>query len=97
MTQLNVSHLRAHLKETLTRVAGGERIEITQEGRVVAVLLHPEHVRAATRTPSLDAAQELQAKLHARQNARGAHAALGNLPPAYAESLLADVRRQRSE
>ncbi|AFZ67470.1 type II toxin-antitoxin system Phd/YefM family antitoxin [Deinococcus peraridilitoris] len=95
MTQLTASEVRTHLRQVLERVQQGEEIEITQNGRVVATLVHPERLHRRVHTPNTAAAQQLLAGLRADRE--------GVPPPDttslsadYAEELVQDIRRQRA-
>lgn len=99
MTQLNVTALRAHLRDALTKVASGESIEITQDGQVVAVLMHPEQARTRRRTPNLEAAAQVQAMYKAKRDAylQTGQRSLATVSPEVAQGLLDELRRHRSE
>ena len=49
MKTVSISELRANLLQYLTRVQGGERIEVTSKGTVLATLVPPVGEREAAR------------------------------------------------
>jgi antitoxin (DNA-binding transcriptional repressor) of toxin-antitoxin stability system len=63
MTTMSVSDLRAHLRDALDRVEKGDRIDITRDGRVVAVLAHPSLLRPKRVTKAILGAEFLRQRL----------------------------------
>ena len=59
MTTMTVSTLRANLKSVLERVKRGEEVQLTQNGEVVAAVVHPDKLRWRVKTPSTLAAEQL--------------------------------------
>ena len=49
MQEVNVSELRNHLPEYLSRAESGEEILVTRRGRVIARLSPPQDARAAAK------------------------------------------------
>jgi len=80
------------MREALERVKQGEEIEITQNGEVVAVWLHPEKVRRRIRTPNTVAAQKLLEDLErGRENPERGE----GLSAERAEALVRALRAER--
>ncbi len=70
MKSITVTELRANMKELVERVKRGEELEITQNGEVAAVMLHPSRLRHRVRTPSTLKAESLLREFEAlRQEA----------------------------
>ena len=59
MNTVTVSDLRANLKTVLERVKQGEEVHLTQNGEVVAAVLHPDKLKGRVRTPNTLAAEQL--------------------------------------
>lgn len=59
MANTTVSDLRSNLKTVLEHVKRGEEVGITQNGEVVAVILHPSKLQQRVRTPNTVAAEKL--------------------------------------
>lgn len=59
MTRLSVSEARAMLSEVLDRVATGEEITITRQGKPAAVLLRPDRVRTRRAEETIERAREI--------------------------------------
>ncbi|CAN5814343.1 hypothetical protein BH24DEI2_BH24DEI2_07670 [soil metagenome] len=63
MTTVSVSELRKHLKSVLERVKEGETVQLTQNGEVVAAVLHavlyPDAPQWRVETPNTVAAERL--------------------------------------
>ena len=91
---MSVSQARAALPEVLDRVLAGEEITITRHGRAVAVVVHPDAVRARRADHALADADRLRDLVEQGRDGR-----LDDAPPVTAERaevLLADVERSRS-
>ena len=65
MTSISVSELRTNLKTVLERVKRGEEVRLTQNGEVVAAVLHPDKLRWRAKTPNTLAAERLSEELDA--------------------------------
>ena len=61
MTTVSVSELRANLKTVLESVKRGEEVRVTQNGEVVAAVLHPDALQWRVKTPNTLAAERLLA------------------------------------
>jgi antitoxin (DNA-binding transcriptional repressor) of toxin-antitoxin stability system len=59
MATMTVTEARAKMREAIERVKRGEEIEITQNGEVVAVWLHPSKLHYRVRTPAVIEAEEM--------------------------------------
>ena len=91
---MSVSELRANLRDALERVEKGEEIEVTRDGTVTAVLLHPSRLRSRAR-----AAEALAGAERIRQRLEEARlrplTKEGGLSPERAEEMIAEIRAQR--
>ena len=63
MGSMSVSELRANLRDALDRVEKGDRIDITRDGRVVAVLAHASLLRPKRATKAILGAELLRQRL----------------------------------
>lgn len=61
---MNVSEARSSMREALQRVKDGEEIELTQNGEVVAIWIHPSKLRTRIRTENTIAAEKLLTTLN---------------------------------
>ncbi len=61
---MSVSEACSSMREALQRVKDGEEIELTQNGEVVAVWIHPSKLRTRIRTENTVAAEKLLATLN---------------------------------
>jgi prevent-host-death family protein len=61
MLSVTVTEARARMREVLEHVKTGEEVEFSQNGQVVAVLVHPSKWRRPVRTPNTLASEELMA------------------------------------
>ena len=91
---LTVTEARARLREALERVKDGEEIELSQNGQVVAILIHPDKLRARVRTPNTLAAEERLEALRALRSAPPQGKRKG-LSPERAEALVNTLRQHR--
>ncbi len=66
---MTVTEARAKMREVLERVKQGEEIEITQNGEVVAVWLHPSKLRYRARTEAIREAERLAERLREARSA----------------------------
>ncbi|MDX8153697.1 type II toxin-antitoxin system Phd/YefM family antitoxin [Patulibacter brassicae] len=93
MSTISASAARQTLPAQLDRVEAGEEVEITRHGRVVAVLVSPETLRARRAPEAWRRADEVDALL---ARARDAPLRAPALSAERAEELVADVRDGRS-
>ncbi len=63
MTIVSVSELRANLRRVLERVKRGEEVRLTQNGEVVAAVLHPDKLKWRAKTANTLAAERLLEEL----------------------------------
>ena len=56
---MSVSEARSNMREALQRVKAGEEIELTQNGEIVAVWIHPSRLKMRIRTENTVAAENL--------------------------------------
>ena len=91
MTTISVSELRANLKAVLERVKRGEEVQLTQNGEVVAAVLHPDKLRWRAKTPHTAAAERLLRELDAPLEPLPEP----SLSQAEGDALLAEVREAR--
>ncbi len=93
MSTINVSTARQTLPAQLDRVEGGEEVAITRHGRVVAVLVRPDALRARRAPEAWSRADHIGSRLEsARREPRRPPA----LSPERAEELVEAVRVERS-
>jgi antitoxin (DNA-binding transcriptional repressor) of toxin-antitoxin stability system len=93
MTTLTISEARAALPELLSRVEDGEEITITRHGRVVAVMVRPDVLRARRADRVLADAEQVH---HVLSTARSTPLpAAGEVTVDRAEELIADIRTGR--
>jgi prevent-host-death family protein len=93
VTTFTISEARAALPELLTRVDEGEEITITRHGRVVAVVVRPDVLRARRAERALADAEQIHQLLTA---ARGTPLSdSGGVSADRAEDLIAEVRTGR--
>jgi prevent-host-death family protein len=64
MLNVTVTEARARMREVLEHVKAGEEVEFSQNGQVVAVLVHPSRLRRPTRTPNTLASEQLMANFN---------------------------------
>jgi antitoxin (DNA-binding transcriptional repressor) of toxin-antitoxin stability system len=90
---MTVTEARARMREALEHVKAGEEVELSQNGQVIAVLVHPSKLRSQVRTPNTIAAENFLENLkRARTERRPLQPVLS---PAFAEELANDLRRER--
>ena len=94
MLTLSVTEARARLREALERVKDGEEIKLSQNGQVVAVLVHPDKLRARVRTPNTLAAEDRLEALRALRGAPLKRPRQG-LSPERAEALVQALHEDR--
>ena len=90
---MTVTEARARLREALERVKAGEEVELSQNGQVIAVLVHPDKLRPRVRTANTIAAEALLLSLEQARNQR----VTASLSAEAAQDLVSEVRRQRDE
>ena len=91
---MTVSEARAALPRVLDRVIAGEEVTITRHGQPVAVIVHPDALRARRAGAALAAAATVRAALDS-----GVKADLRTPPTVTeerADALVAEVRSGRS-
>jgi prevent-host-death family protein len=93
MTSMTVTEVRARLREALEQVKAGEEVELSQNGQVIAVLVHPAKLQTRIRSTNTVAADALLEKLKRARSDRSTLEPV--LTAAFAERLESDVRRDR--
>lgn len=94
MAKMTVSQARAQMREAIEKVKAGEEVEITQNGEVVAVWVHPSKRRPIVRTPSTMAAQRLHRELERSREAKPPISSPA-VRAEHAEELVRQVRADR--
>jgi prevent-host-death family protein len=94
MASMSVSDLRAQLRNAMERVEAGEEIEITRDGRVAAVLVHPSRLRHIARTRALRGAERLRQQLEEARRKPWPPTGPG-LSTEYADELIRWIRAGR--
>lgn len=94
MLTMTVTEARARLREALERVRNGEDIELSQNGQVVAVIVHPDKIRTTVRTANTLAAQDRLEKLRVM---RGAQSTRQAISPERADALVNELQKARDE
>ena len=92
MATISVSELRSKMKDVLERVKQGEEVEITQNGEVVSVMLHPSCLQQRIRTPNTIAADKLMEEMARLKNEPFPEPGLSM---EYAEDLIRHIRAER--
>ena len=92
MTTISVSEMRSNLREVLERVKQGEEVHVTQNGEIVAALLHPDRLKWRVRTPHTLAAERLLAEFDEPLPLPEA-----SLSRDEGEALVERIRRERDE
>lgn len=82
------------MREALERVKKGEEIQLTQNGEVVAVWLHPSSLKLRVRSPNTVAAEALAEELASLRKARPPLATPG-IGEERAEELIRQIRADR--
>ena len=93
MTTVSATTARQTLPAQLDRVEAGEEVEITRHGRVVAVLVSPQMLRARRATKAWERADHIKALL---DQARTEPLRAPALTPDWAEELIEAIRADRS-
>ena len=91
---MSVSDLRANLKKAMDRAEAGEVIEITKDGKVAALLVHPSRLRSRVRTPAVIAAEKLHDELESIR-ARPLDLSGPGINDEYGEELIKWIRAAR--
>jgi antitoxin (DNA-binding transcriptional repressor) of toxin-antitoxin stability system len=94
MGSMSVSEFRSQLRRAFARVESGEVLEITRDGQVAAVLIHPDLLNRRVRTPSVLAAEQLHDVLE-RARSRSSGSKARGLSNARAEELVKTIRGER--
>lgn len=94
MATITVSEARTKMRDVLERVKQGEEIEITQNGEVVAVWLHPSKLRYRVRTPAVTEAEKMLAEFERLQRERPPLATPG-ITEEQAEQRVRELREER--
>lgn len=92
MATISASTARQTLPAQLDRVQGGEEVEITRHGQVVAVLVSPEVLRRHRARQAWNRADDLAVRLE-RAREEAIHAPV--LSAERAEELVSGVRAER--
>ena len=97
MTVVPVTEARANLPELLARVEAGEEVTLTRHGRAVAVLVHPDALRARRAERAFADADRVRRLV---EGAPTASAVAGSgldpgLDVAWAERLVVEIRADR--
>ena len=93
-----VTEARASLPGILARVEAGEEVTLTRHGRAVAVLLHPDALRARRAGRAFADADRVRRLIEGppTPTGNGADSGLdGGLDVAWAERLVAEIRADR--
>ena len=93
MSRISVSTARQTLPEQLDRVEAGEEVSITRHGRVVAVLVRPDVLKARRASKAWAAAERIAGLL---DSARSEPLHRPVISPDRAEELIDAVRDARS-
>ena len=92
MLSVSVTEARARMREVLAYVKAGNDVEFSQNGQVVAVLVHPSKLRRVVKTANTQAAEGLLNLLHQAQ-----HKPRPSLKPNRAEQLVQELRAERDD
>lgn len=95
MTSIGASAARAALPDLLNRVERGEEVVIVRHGRPVAVLVHPDSLRARRATEVLEDARRLRGLLD-EAAAEPFSGTTRGLTTERAEELIASIRADRA-
>jgi prevent-host-death family protein len=93
MLNITVTEARARLREVLEHVKAGEEVEFSQNGQVVAVLVHPSKLRRPTRTPNTLASEQLMANFNRLKQEKSTSPA--SLKPGRSDELAQELRLER--
>jgi prevent-host-death family protein len=93
MLNVTVTEARARLREVLEHVKAGEEVEFSQNGQVVAVLVHPSKLRRPIRTPNTLASEQLMANFNRLKQEKSTSPA--SLKPGRSDELAQELRLER--
>ena len=93
MLNVTVTEARARMREVLAHVKDGEEVEFSQNGQVVAVLVHPSRLRRPVRTPNTVAANELMATLNRAKREKLQQRV--SLQPGRSDELVKELQTER--
>jgi len=94
MVTISASTARQTLPAQLDRVAQGEEVSITRHGRVVAVLISPDALRARRAPQAWDRADRLATRL---ENARSEPLRTARIESSRADELVDEVQASREQ
>ncbi len=93
MLSVTVTEARARMREVLAHVKAGEEVEFSQNGQVVAVLVHPSRLRRPTRTPNTLAAEQLMTTYNRLKQGKSQH--FESLQSGRSEELVKELQLER--
>ena len=93
MLSITVTEARARMREVLEHVKAGEEVEFSQNGQVVAVLVHPSKLRRQIRTPNTLASELLMANFNRLKQEKSQPSA--SLNPGRSNDLVKELRLER--
>jgi prevent-host-death family protein len=93
MLSVTVTQARARMREVLAHVKAGEEVEFSQNGQVVAVLVHPSRLHRPTRTPNTLAAEQLMATFNRLKQDKPQR--LNSLQPGRSDELVKELQLER--
>jgi prevent-host-death family protein len=93
MLNVTVTEARARLREVLEHVKAGEEVEFSQNGQVVAVLVHPSKLHRSTRTANTIASEALMANFNRLKKEKSPRPA--SLQTGRADELVTELRLER--
>lgn len=85
------------MRQAIEKVKAGEEVEITQNGEVVAVWVHPSRRRPMVRTPSTVAAERLHEELERLRREKPPLDEATGLSVERTQELVDAIRAQRDE
>ena len=90
MLNMTVTEARSNLRQALEHVKNGEEVELSQNGTVIAVMVHPDKLRTRIRTVNTVAADALLANL---RRGRSASALPRKLTPSLSSERAMELER----
>lgn len=90
MLNMTVTEARSNLRQALEHIKNGEEIELSQNGTVIAVMVHPDKLRTRIRTVNTVAADALLANL---RRGRSASAGPRKLTPTLSSERAMELER----
>ena len=93
MLNVTVTEARARMREVLEHVKAGEEVEFSQNGQVVAVLVHPSRLRRPIRTPNTLASEQLMANFNRLKQEKSQPSA--SLKTGRSDELVEELRLER--